>query len=62
MKKKLQNRVREKQGMTRKEAMTRLGLTALSASTMFILLNKPQSAKAQGTIDDPEDPGDPIDW
>jgi hypothetical protein len=52
----------EKDRMSRKAAMTRIGLTALSASTMFILLTKPQSARAQSTIDDPENPGDPIDW
>jgi len=33
--------------ISRKEAMKKLGYTALSATTMLILLNKPDNARAQ---------------
>jgi len=43
--------------ISRKEAITRLGLTALSATTMMLLLNEP--AKGQ---DNPDSPDNPPDW
>ena len=33
--------------ISRKEAMKKMGFTALSATTMLILLNKPDKAQAQ---------------
>lgn len=33
--------------ISRKEAMKKLGFTALSATTMMILLNKPEQSNAQ---------------
>jgi len=56
-------KVKKQDEITRREAMAKIGLTAFSAATMMLLLNKPENAQAQqGSIDDPEDPGDPIDW
>ena len=46
-------------GLSRREAMTRLGLSAFSAATMMMLLNKP--AKGQDWEDSPELPPD-WDW
>lgn len=43
--------------ISRKEAISRLGLTALSATTMILLLNEP--AKGQ---DNPDSPDNPPDW
>jgi hypothetical protein len=40
--------------ITRKEAITRLGLTTLSAATMMLLLNEP--AKGQDNPDSPDIP------
>jgi len=45
--------------ISRRAAMTRMGLAAFSTATMLLLLNKP--AKAQGE-DTSTDPGDPIEW
>jgi len=47
--------------ISRRDAMKKMGLTAFSVATMLLLLNKPENAIA-GSIDDPIDPGDPIDW
>lgn len=43
--------------ISRKEAIKKLGLVALSASTMILLLNEP--AKGQQS---PESPDNPPDW
>jgi len=48
---------RNKTKITRKEAITKLGLTTLSAATMLLLLNEP--AKGQ---DNPDSPANPPDW
>ena len=40
--------------ISRKEAIGKIGLTALSASTMMYLLNKPEKVQAQG--DSPDTP------
>lgn len=37
----------DKKKISRKEAMQKMGFTALSAATMMILLNKPEKAQAQ---------------
>lgn len=43
--------------ISRKEAITKLGLTTLSAATMILLLNEP--VKGQ---DNPDSPDNPPDW
>ena len=40
--------------ISRKEAITKLGLTALSATTMILLLNEP--VKGQDSPDSPDNP------
>lgn len=47
---------KEKITLTRREAMTRFGLSALSATSMMMLLNKP--AKGQDWEDSPDIPPD----
>ena len=42
--------------LSRREAMTRLGLSAFSATTMMMLLNKP--VKGQDWLDSPDLPPD----
>jgi len=57
MKKKKKNEEQEypnKTKITRKEAITRLGLTTLSAATMMLLLNEP--AKGQDSDGSPDNP------
>jgi hypothetical protein len=54
-KEKIADRSTQGGGMSRKDAMKRLGLTAFSAATMMILLNNP--AKADDTS-----PQLPPDW
>jgi len=46
----------EKEEISRREAMTRMGLAAFSASTMMLLLNKPGKLQAQDTSSEPDDP------
>lgn len=45
----------EKEGITRREAIRKMGYAAFAASTMFLLLNNPTKVYAQS----PGDPGDP---
>ncbi len=47
---------KEKKKLSRRAAMTRMGLTAFSAATMMLLLNKP--AKGQDWENSPELPPD----
>jgi len=42
--------------LSRREAMTRVGLSAFSVATMMFLLNKPEKAQAQDTSLAPDDP------
>jgi len=46
----------EKEEISRREAMTRMGLAAFSATTMMLLLNKPGKIQAQDTSSEPDDP------
>ncbi len=48
--------------ISRRDAMTKIGTGAFSVTTMLLLLNKPITATAQGSYDDPFDPGDPGPW
>jgi hypothetical protein len=52
------NKVVEKDDITRREALKKLGYAAFAATTMFLLLNNPTKAHAQS----PEDPGDDWEW
>jgi len=56
IKKKSGLKVNEDSEITRREAMTRMGLAAFSAATMLLLLNKPEKAQAQDSSGDPDDP------
>ena len=49
---------KNKEGLSRREAMTRIGLTAFSTATMLLLLNKPGKAQIDDTSGEPGDPGD----
>jgi hypothetical protein len=51
----------EKYGMSRREAIRKMGYAAFAASTMFLLLNNPTKAYAQSQ-NDPGDPGDDWEW
>ncbi len=51
-KKKLSERFRKSSKISRKEAMKKMGYTAFSAATMFILLNKPEKSQAQPTSEE----------
>jgi hypothetical protein len=44
--------------ISRREAMSKLGLAAFSTATMLLLLNKPEKVQAQDTSGMPGDPGD----
>jgi hypothetical protein len=46
--------------ISRREAMTRMGLTAFSVGTMLLLLNKPE--KVLASSDTPTAPGTPDPW
>ncbi len=46
--------------ISRKKAITKIGLTALSAATMMLLLNDP--AKGQDNLDSPNNPSQPPQW
>ena len=46
----------EKRDISRREAMSRIGLAALSAGTMMLLLNKPEKLQAQDTSVNPDNP------
>jgi hypothetical protein len=50
----------EKEGMSRREAIRKMGYAAFAASTMFLLLNNPTKVHAASPSDD--DPGGPGDW
>jgi hypothetical protein len=52
----------DKEGITRRDAIRRMGYAAFAASTLFLLLNNPTKAHAQSPGDD--NPGDPGggDW
>lgn len=55
----------EKEGMSRREAIRKMGYAAFAASTMFLLLNNPTKVHAASPGDtDPGDPGggDWDDW
>ena len=43
----MKNKRRKEEKISRKEAMKRMGYAAFSATTMMILLNKPDKAQAQ---------------
>lgn len=47
----------DKQGITRRDALRKMGYAAFAASTLFLLLNNPTKAHAQSPSD--TDPGDP---
>ena len=49
-------KVKKDTPLSRREAMTRMGLSAFSAATMMMLLGKP--AKAQDWVDSPDLPPD----
>ncbi|MBN1597148.1 MAG: hypothetical protein JW894_02545 [Bacteroidales bacterium] len=55
--KKKQKKNKLKGKMSRKEAIGKMSLTALSAATMMHLLNKPEKALAQG-----DSPDTPPEW
>ena len=42
--------------ISRREAMTKMGLTAFSVATMLLLLNKPENAYAQDSASNPDVP------
>ena len=48
--------------ISRRDAMTKIGTGAFSVTTMLLLLNKPITASAQSSFDDPEFPGEPGPW
>jgi hypothetical protein len=48
--------------ISRRDAMTKIGTGAFSVTTMLLLLNKPITATAHGSIGDEFDPGDPGTW
>jgi hypothetical protein len=53
--------VADKQSITRRDAIRKMGYAAFAASTLFLLLNNPTKAHAQSPGDDnPGGPGD--DW
>jgi hypothetical protein len=45
-----------KDGISRKEALTRMGLAAFSVSTMMLLMNRPEKLQAQDTSVNPDNP------
>ncbi len=45
-----------KEEISRREAMKKMGLVAFSASTMLLLLNKPDKAQAQDSSLDADNP------
>ena len=45
----------KKEEISRREAMAKMGLAALSATTMLLLLNKPEKAQAQDTSETADD-------
>ena len=47
----------DKQSITRRDAIRKMGYAAFAASTLFLLLNNPTKAHAQSPGDD--NPGDP---
>ncbi len=57
--KKINKKNKKETPLSRREAMTRLGLSAFSAATMMMLLNRP--AKGQDWEDSPDLPPD-WDW
>lgn len=52
----------DKKGVSRRDALRKMGYAAFAASTLFLLLNNPTKAHAQSPGDD--NPGDPGggDW
>lgn len=48
----------QQDGISRRDAIRRMGYAAFASSTMFLLLNNPTKVHAQ-TSPDPENPGDP---
>lgn len=56
MKKKSDPKDKNIHKITRKEALAKIGFTALSASTMMFLMNEP--AKGQDSGDSPDNPPD----
>jgi len=53
--KKIIKKDKKDQTLSRREAMTRLGLSAFSAATMMMLLNKPAKADWEDSPDLPPD-------
>lgn len=51
--------IKKENNISRRQAMTRMGLATFSAATMLLLLNKPEKAQAQDTS---SLPGDPDPW
>jgi hypothetical protein len=52
------NKPIEKDDITRRDALKKIGYAAFAATTMFLLLNNPTKAHAQS----PTDPGDDWEW
>jgi hypothetical protein len=50
--------IKKNNDISRRQAVSRLGLAAFSGATMLLLLNKPEKVQAQDTSGMPGDPGD----
>jgi hypothetical protein len=50
--------IKKNNDISRRQAVSRLGLAAFSAATMLLLLNKPEKVQAQDTSGMPGDPDD----
>jgi hypothetical protein len=48
--------VNKENEISRRQAMTRMGLAAFSAATMLLLLNQPGKAQTEDTSTSPDDP------
>ena len=58
IKKQTEPQVKKDKDLSRRDAMTRMGLSAFSVATMLLLLNQPGKVQAQDTSTNPGDPGD----
>jgi hypothetical protein len=58
IKKQKKTDVKKDNEISRRQAMTRMGLAAFSTATMLLLLNQPGKAQTSDTSTDPGDPGD----
>jgi len=60
LKKQEKDKIKSSEDISRRKAMSKIGLITFSTATMLLLLNQP--GKAQGGSPTEEDPGDGDTW